>query len=297
MICFLTAPQTNRFAISEFVFEYARHLAPKIRYIDVERVANGERVDAKTWIFVGHDEAIDARSRSQMLAVEAKLRNDNQRVFNLPSRVLDRFELLQRLRTAGINTFNVHDADPRNVAAWRFPVFVRGRHTYENMSLLLHHKADAERLFAQHPQFAGPDSMVVEFVDTADKGGVYDGVFRTYSVLRVGTRYIARHVLFSKNWLTRTADIVDQALIADEAAFIGVRYPAPLPTEIATAFETAGIEYGRIDYGMYKGKPQIWDVHVNPLVVPRLSRMNSQRHKIQTISAKRVIDAFEAILK
>lgn len=297
VICFLMAPKTSRFTISEFLFEYAPELVPKIRFIDVDRIANGERVDAKTWIFVGYDEATDPASRSQMLAVEAQLRNENRRVFNLPSRVLGRYELLKQLRAAGINMFDVHNADPTKAKSWRFPVFVRSRHTRERTSILVHHAADAERLFATHPQFASDDAMVVEFLDTATKGGVYDGVFRTYSVLRVGDRYIARHILFSKNWSARTADIVDQALTSEEMNFIGVRHPTPIAPEIMKAFEIAGIEYGRIDYGMYQGKPQIWEIDVNPLVVPRLGNMNSQRHKIQKISATRVKAAFEAILK
>jgi len=297
VICFLTAPQTNRFTISEFLFEYAPQMVPKIRFIDVDRVANGERVDAKTWIFVGHDEATDPRSRSQMLAVEAKLRNANQRVFNAPSRVLDRFELLKQLRAAGINTFDAHDADPVQASSWRFPVFVRPRHVHEGTSILLHHAADAERLFGQYPQLAGPTSMVVEYVDTVEKGGVHDGIFRKYSVQRVGDRYIARHVIFSKNWVTKTSDIFETALSAEDAAFVGLKHPLPPLPEVVTAFETAGIEYGRIDYGMFKGKPQIWEINVNPVVVPRLGRINSQRHKAQKLSAKRVCDAFEAILK
>lgn len=297
MICFLMAPRTNRFTIAEFLFEYAPEMVPKIRFIDVDRIANGERVDAKTWIFVGHDEATDPASRSQMLAVEAKLRNEGQRVFNLPSRVLGRFELLKKLREMGINTYNVHDADPTQMASWRFPVFVRPRHEHERTSILLHHRADAERLFAQHPQLAGPASMVAEYIDTVEKGGVHAGIYRKYSVQRVGDRYIARHVIFSRNWITKTSDLFDMALSAEDAAFVGPKYPTPPLPEVVTAFETAGIEYGRIDYGFYQGKPQIWEINVNPVVVPRLGRINSTRHKAQKLSAKRVREAFEAILK
>lgn len=297
MICFLTVPQTNRFTISEFLFEYAPQMVPKIRFIDVDRIANGERVDAKTWIFVGLDEATDAKSRSQLLAVEAKLRNENQRVFNLPSRVLGRFEMLKRLREMGINTYNVHDADPTQMVSWRFPVFVRPRYEHERTSILLQCPADAERLFAQHPQLAGPASMVAEYVDTVEKGGVHDGIFRKYSVQRIGDRYIARHVIFSRNWITKTSDLFDQAFANEDAAFVGLKYALPPAPEVVMAFETAGIEYGRIDYGMHKGKPQIWEINVNPVVVPRLGRINSLRHKAQKLSAKRVCDAFEAILK
>lgn len=297
MICFLTAPQTNRFTISEFLFEYAPQMVPKIRFIDVDRVANGERVNAKTWIFVGHDEATDPKSRSQLLAVEAKLRNENQRVFNAPSRVLDRFELSKRMRAASINTFDVHAADPTQAASWRYPVFARPRHKHEGASILLRHRAEAEEFLVKHPQFAGPDAMIVEYIDTAEKGGVYDGIFRKYSVQRVGDRYVPRHIIFSRSWLTKTSDVVEMPLTHEEATFVGVKYPTPPLPEVVTAFETAGIEYGRIDYGFYKGKPQIWEINVNPVVVPRLSRINSQRHRAQKLSAKRVCDAFEAILK
>lgn len=297
MICFLMAPRTNRFTISEFLFEYAPKMVPRIRFIDVERIANGERVDAKTWIFVGHDEATDPQSRSQMLAVEAKLRNENQRVFNMPSRVLGRFELLKKLYEVGINTYNVHDADPTQMAAWRFPVFVRPRHEHERTSILLHHKADAERLFAQHPQLASPDSMVTEYVDTAEKGGVWNGIYRKYSVQRIGDRYVARHVIFSRNWVTKTSDVVEMALSAEDAAFVGIKHQPPILPEVIRAFEIAGIEYGRIDYGLLNGKPQIWEININGVLVPRLGRINSQRHRAQKVSAKRCVDAFEAILK
>lgn len=241
MICYVTAPETTRFRVSEFLFEYAPALAPRVRFMDMNRLLDGEWPDARTWIFIGLDTQTSAQARSELLAIEARLRSDGRRILNAPSQVLRQPELHAQLRAAGIAT-----ASDNNV--------------------------------------------------TSEVGGMYHGVYRRFSVLRLGARYVTRQLQFSRDRQV----LVDQALTAEETAFVGLKYPGIVLPEIVRAFEIAAIEYGQLDYALRNGKqgpPQVWDIDINPFVMPRLTRMNSLRHKIQKVVAKRVCDAYEALFK
>ena len=241
MICYVTAPDTTRFRVSEFLFEYVPALAPRVCFRNADRLLDGEWPDARTWIFIGLDTQTSAQARSELLAIEAHLRSDGRRILNAPSRTLRPPELHGRLREAGI-------------------------------------------------------AMASEYNVKSEVGGMYHGVYRRFSVLRLGSRYIARQLQFSRDRQV----VVDQALTMEETAFVGLRQPGvPLP-DIVRAFEIAEIEYGQLDYALQQAKlgaPQVWDIDINPFVMPRLGRMNSLRHKIQKVVAKRVCDAFEALLK
>jgi len=134
--------------------------------------------------------------------------------------------------------------------------------------------------------------MVVEFCNTRDEQHG-EAPFCKYSIMRVGDRFIPRHILFSRNWVTKTADTVDVALAAEELRFVEARH---VPPEIVTAFEVAGVQYGRIDYGLLRGRPQVWEINLNPVIVPQLANIAPQRHAAQKLSASYVRDAFEALL-
>jgi hypothetical protein len=105
------------------------------------------------------------------------------------------------------------------------------------------------------------DKIVVEFCDTADEAGIY----RKYAAFRVGDRIVPRHVFFSRSWQVQGWDLVDDARLGEELAYVERN---PHAREVRAVFELAGIDYGRVDYGLTRdGRLQVWEINTNPTIV------------------------------
>jgi hypothetical protein len=196
-----------------------------------------------------------AKAREQLLARGCRVLND-------PEQTLTRHALLTTLHDRGLNDFAVHRAG-HPLPRCRYPVFLHGEHDHEGRrSALLHDDAalaDAIRLaHAVDPEL--DDVLVVEFCDTADREGVY----RKYSAFVLGDAVIARHVLFSRDWHLKEPDLVDDAYVAEELAYV---HTNPHEALLRPLFELAHIEYGRIDYALRDGRIQVWEINTNPTIV------------------------------
>ena len=56
---------------------------------------------------------------------------------------------------------------------------------------------------------------------------------------------------------------LDEALIRENMAYIEAN---PHERWLRRVFGIAGAEYGRIDYGMRDGAPQVWEINLNPTI-------------------------------
>ena len=192
------------------------------------------------------------------------------RVVNRPDRVLYRHELLAKLFEAGVNEFRAYGAEDARRAA-RFPVFVRRRddHLGPRTPLLPDAGALARALrFLRLQGHRLADLLVVEFCDTRGE----DGLYRKYAAFIVGECILPRHALFSRDWVLKQPDLRSPELERESAEFLASNpHEGPL-REIA---RLAGIDYGRVDYGLRRGRVQVWEINTHPTVTsttPRLSR-------------------------
>lgn len=184
---------------------------------------------------------------------------------NHPTEVLRRRELLDLLRREGINRFAAYPSRdlPENL---HFPVFIRSEAEHGgNLTPLLHSRAEVDRwlnrLAVKHAVVgAHHDLLVVEWVDASDDGGVC----RKYSAFRIGDRIIPRHVHFSRHWMIKKDDLLDEDLLREELAYLDAN---PHEGWVKEIFDLARVDYGRIDYGMVDGEPQVWEINTNPVVV------------------------------
>lgn len=192
------------------------------------------------------------------------------RVIGDPERWLPRHPFLARLHEEGINDFRAYTLDELGGTGLqpRFPVFlrwadehggslgdrIRGPRALEQRlaDLATHHGRRWNRVRRQ--------LLVVEKVDASSP----DGIFRKYSVARVGDAYFPRHLLTSKRWVTKNPKLFTPELVAEEEAFLA---DPPDMDLMKRAFEIAGIEFGRIDFGYVGGRPQIWEINTNPMYV------------------------------
>jgi hypothetical protein len=143
----------------------------------------------------------------------------------------------------------------------RFPVFVRDEHLHNgNLTPLLHDAGELQRglhgLMLRGRRLS--DLLIVEFCDTSDA----QGHFRKYSAFKVADAIIPRYLEVSEHWMIKTETRVSDAdALAEDRAYLETN---PHEGWLRDVFAVAGIDYGRIDYAMLNGRPQVWEINTNP---------------------------------
>ncbi|MEP6566973.1 MAG: hypothetical protein ABJB10_17705, partial [Mesorhizobium sp.] len=147
-----------------------------------------------------------------------------------------------------------------------FPVFLRWASQHvAPLSGLLGTAADLEDAIADLPRQIRDDAdlMIVEFGAAPSP----DGRYRKYSAFRVGETIYAQHCFISSDWYVKysNAELSD----ADRAEHRDYVRLNPHANELKSIFQIAGIDYGRIDYGLVDGQIQTFEINNNPTVNSR----------------------------
>jgi hypothetical protein len=215
-----------------------------------------------------------------------QVRAAGARVLNDPSKVLRRCELLRLMRETGVNSFAAYRiTGPR--PALKFPVFLRQGNEHKGpLTPLLHDQAalDAALAEARSLPIDPDDLLIVEYCDT--RGA--DGLFRKYAAMKIGDELIARHVLFSKDWVNKYPTRSDAATAREEAEFIRDH---PHEGRLREIFAAAAIDYGRIDYGISNGEVVVWEINTNPAVMVLPGACAPERMEAQARSAAQIAEA------
>jgi hypothetical protein len=181
------------------------------------------------------------------------------RLLNHPTRSMRRYELLRSLRERGMNTFDVYRLGEARSPV-RYPVFLRveNDHGAARSPLLRTSEELAANVALLESQGWNRHSLLVtEFCDTIDAAGIY----RKYSAFVVGDHVFPRGLQFSKHWVQKRADLLDDALLGEERAYVEAN---PHADVLRGVFRLARIEYGRADYGLRDGAMQVWEINTNP---------------------------------
>lgn len=173
------------------------------------------------------------------------------KVFNKPSKAKNRYDLQACLNNS-FKTYRLND----DLTHIRFPVFVRREYDHKLFSHLIYDKQSLNEVLARFEKL-GTSPLIIEFIDVKDEEGVY----RKYSAYNIAGRIIPRHLFFSKFWLQKEPDILSEDYIREELDYVKNN---PHKNELLRIFNTACINYGRIDYGFYKGQLQVWEINTNP---------------------------------
>lgn len=217
---------------------------------------------------------------------------DRYRVINDPAKWKDRFTLVNALADAGINgyrAYRLHEIDQRV----RYPVFVRRDNDHEAPRSPLLHSRDELRQYLRHrhprDRLWPGNLMVVEYSDAGRCGERY----HKYAAMKIGDRLIARHVLCSGDWIVKHADVIDDALAAEEAAFVDAFAHRD---QVARAFEIAGVDYGRIDYAVRDGRIRVWEINTNPVIAVEAEGLAPPRLPAQQRSCEAIVETFEQLI-
>lgn len=262
MIFYLTAARQAG-AMAYFLRTAGKALAGRIRVVPYEEIfAPGAelRLPRGLYLFTGLDIGLGPRSppspmRQAAAALHARLveLHGPDKVLNHPETSLRRYELLRALHTRGINRFNAY---PPGERPQRYPVFLRyGPGTTHDEPTLIYSQAGYEAALALEPQ--GHDRLAIEFCDTADENEVY----RKYGAFVIGGEVVPRHLFFSRLWFVKSADLVAAEQVREELAYLEAN---PHAEALREACRIAQIGYGRVDYALLDGKPQIWEINHTP---------------------------------
>jgi hypothetical protein len=234
---------------------------------------NGMNPQARTTICDLHDRLVESRGAGKVL--------------NDPARSLRRYDLLRCLHEHGINKFNAYRAHDLSVRP-RFPALVRHemKSLYDQPTLA--HSLDQYAALLGGVRWLGhslADFITVEYCDTADANGVH----RKYGAFIVGDRIVPRHIFFSRDWHVRSNDLSEDAMIEEELRFIETNPHADILLKCA---RLAGMGYGRFDYGLLDGTPQVWECNTNAGLVYQAEYDFPQRRPVHS----KFVDMFTAAM-
>jgi hypothetical protein len=232
-----------------------------IRPLFYEQLWHMKRMPSGTYIFSDIE-----RLNPEEAEITAKIANGiaklpkTIRLLNHPTLSMRRYELLRTLYERGWNQFNVYRLTECRQPE-RFPVFLRGENDHKgSRTPLLQTPEELNLAIAQLSRKgkSRENQLITEFCDTSDK----KGVFRKYSAFIVGDRIIPRHVFFDCKWMLKYPNLVAKEMILEELEYIKNN---PHESYLRGIFQLAKIEYGRIDYGLSDGIPQVWEINTNPV--------------------------------
>lgn len=274
------------------------HLSPSHQTgLDVRVASYDELLKSRGWarathIFTDLDRLPSWRLHEAALHYR-RLKQCGIKVLNDPAKFLGRFGLLRALNDAGINDFNVYRADDFQKPS-KWPVFLRleGNHAAP-VSGLLEDEGELEEALRRAINEGAPRSALLIIEYNAEP--VQPGIYRKLSVFRVGDRMLGYTCAHDNHWLVKygnpnvtTPELYDEEyrLVAED------RYAEAL----RPAFDLAGIEYGRVDFGLVNGRPQIYEINSNPHVElnPKPS-MSSRRNQSIAAFRPKYIDAMNGI--
>lgn len=256
MICFVST------AAHSYTFDKLRQFAgvPDIKVWSYDRLFRARSLPRATWIFTDFDR-LGFWELELAARIHRNLVGAGQRVLNDPATVAQRFSLLRRLHRAGINRFNVWSVEGEE---WpeRYPVFLRTQSAHRGaLTELIPDRPALEREIAAALAKGRPrrELMIVEYCAEP----VREGLFRKLAMFRVGATMIANLCVHQSTWIAKDGEkgIAGQDLYDDEHRIIEENRHA---AELRPAFEIAGIEFGRADFGLVGGKPQVYEINTNP---------------------------------
>lgn len=236
--------------------------APRIASYSYDRLFRSRHVPRGTWIFTDFDR-LGPWELELAARVYRSLKNAGLRVLNDPAIACQRLTLLRRLRASGFNRFSVWSVED---GEWpdRYPVFLRAQSAHRgSFSDLLQDRAALEAAIAERIGRGVPrrELMIAEYCAEP----VREGLFRKLATYRVGPAMVPSLCVHQAHWMAKDGelgvagqeDYDDDYRIVEQEIFCAALRPA---------FEIGEIEFGRADFGIVDGRPQVYEINTNPTI-------------------------------
>lgn len=259
---YFVAPHDQTFGIEAYLQQVGQSMQGRLVVRTYEDLIAERALPLGSYVFAALDQLtvteteLVARIWTTLAAAGAP------RLLNDPRRVMCRYELLTTAHARGRNRFRAFRADDIP-ADLRFPAFLRVEREHTGSLTRLLDDARALRRGLWRLRLKGyrrRDLLVVEYCDTADPSGL----LRKHSAYAVGERIIPCALVVSANWVTKSEGRrLDEATAREELEYVRSN---PHAEWLRETFALARIDYGRIDYGVCDGQPQVWEINLNPTV-------------------------------
>jgi hypothetical protein len=213
-------------------------------------------------------------------------------LLNNPAKVKTRYALLLALHRAGLNDFNVYRAEEIN-SSIRFPVFLRKNQLHDGpLTDLLHSARELESAIAFAVNSGTPMENLVVIEFAADP--VRPGVYRKLAAFRIGDVIVPTISVHDTVWLAKSGQlgIAGEDLYRDELKLLQTN---PFAEHLKKAFQIAGIEYGRADFGIYRGRVQIYEINTNPMIGGPTPHPFAIRQESMRLCWDRYLEALRAL--
>ena len=295
MICFLLA-RNNSFTIRNFRSFRGKEIAHRIEIVLYEEIEKLNGMELTAIVFSDLDRFTPVQlQKVRQIAETIEQVHPGLSILNHPGRVLRRYDLLRTLYQQGINSYNVYRISELT-GEIRFPVFLREEnfHTGALTGLIYSHKELKRNILAKKLLGYSPQELlVVEYCDISDHRGIHN----KFSAVRIDHAIIPRYFELSKNFMVKSDDsLSDYPLEKRLADYWNYLTGNPHEKWIRGVFETAGIEYGRIDYGLKEtageGKKEVWEINLNPAYYGSKKTVSEQIDKIYNFSYIEMKKAF-----
>lgn len=237
-------------------------LEARVRLMSYAELTSANMLPQATYVFTDLDRLSPGGLRLAATAYR-RLRDQGVAVLNDPARVLSRYGLLRRLYLSGINTFNAYRVE-EGVIPERWPVFLRCEGDHNGpLCDLLHSMKEVHTVVAGAVARGLPlaSLLIVEFAAQPVRPGLY----RKLASFRVGKTTFAHTCVHDDQWVAKMGKlgIAPPELYEDEFRIVR---DDPYAKALAAAFDIAGIDYGRVDFGLIDGKATIYEINSNPAI-------------------------------
>lgn len=236
--------------------------APKYGYRSYNWLFRAFRLPVATYIFTSIDR-LDANERRLAGKIYRHINKagEGSKALNDPAHAMGRFRLLRALYDVGINNFNAYLAYDAPKPA-QFPVFVRrNSQSTAPLSELLGTQAELDAAIAKLEHQGEPldDLIVIEYCAQE----IAPNTFQKWSAYNAGGEISLNYAISESNWLVKYGeiDIIEERFYAQEIELLKQN---AFQDQVRRVFEIAGIEYGRVDFGLVDGEPQFYEINFNP---------------------------------
>jgi hypothetical protein len=265
--------------------------APPIKCQNYDALIRARKLAGGTYIFTDIDRLSfwDLEHASHLYL---QMKNAGLRVVNNPATVRTRYPLLRALRVAGLNDFNAYRVDELESIEY-YPVFVRKIHGHrEPLTDLLQNREELQKAVDSAIAAGTPreNLLITEFAAEP----LRPGLFRKLSAFRIGDAIVPHISVHDTVWLVKYGRPFDniEDLYQEESTLLQTN---PYADHLRKVFDVAGIEYGRADFGMYRGRIQVYEINTNPQVGPPCKHPSQTRVMNMDFSWKTYLAALRAI--
>ena len=210
-------------------------------------------------------------------------------VLNNPRHFRPRDSLLKALHAEGLNEFTcclpAAGEWPR-----RYPVFLRTIAAHRGtLGELLHDRSAADAALT-HAVDSGCLLRDLIFVEYAAEPQPDTGSFQKHAAFRIGPHIVRANTVNDVSWMAKNGS----EGIASEAQYVAERAEMdayPHHDYVMRVFELAGLQFGRLDFGIVAGRPQAYEINTNPSMTLKLGHPNATRSETMGLVKSRLASA------